>query len=487
MTAQRLVPFAVALVAMFALCAFLFGLQANGYESTSNLDQWGRSLLARSGGLSFADVVTAFPPIALIAMICLDWLAPQLGPLTPLVLSAALASALLTSWFSGMRAAGLGTRRSLIATALLGINPAFLHAVSEGAGIVLTLWGLWLLAIGMFNLRQETRTNDIILVAGALVLLGFSEPFGLIAACAAIPFLSVVVPPDLLAKSTGGVFIVLLFPFAFSVAGFLYVNWLFTGDPMHFSATFGQGAAGVDLRARYGPVPAPSVALAVAGLLLANPLGLWSLARFRRVGPLHRGTLAILGFAVSSILIGWAAGDLPAPAVTAGLVCSLAAATGAVCARYSRLRRVIVPALFAGLVGGSIVTFADHTAPTGRWRAAALSHRVAPLDPELRQLGLALRDRQGILFDAASAPIAVAARRTADGIHSAQSHAFRLASLTGRFNAPFLVVRSAESETGADALGRIFPGLFQNGAAGYRLIFDGLDWRIYAADVEKTP
>lgn len=477
-------PLIVFLLAMAGLSVFLGHLEAEEYWSTANLDLWGRSLLASGGQSQYGDVVTAFPPMALIAMICLNWLLPSLGALAPLVLAALLAAALLAAWFASLRAAGLGLPASVAAIGLLALNPLFLRSVAEGASFMFLEWGLWMLAMGMFNLREQLRVNDIILVAAALVVLGFAGPFGMVLACASLPFLALVVPPDLLAKSAAGVFMVLFFPLAFSAAGFLLVNWVFTGDPLHFAGALRGGVQGINLPAQSGAATPGMVALAVAGVMLACPLGLWGLVRFRRFGPLHYETLATFGLLLAAILLGWAAGDLPPPALTASLGCTIAAACAAACVRYSSLRFVILPALLTGLIGGSIVVLVDSTAPTRRWRAAVLSQPVPATDPELARLGRALRGKRNILFDAAAAPAAVAERGSAMGIASAQSEDFHLATLTYHLTSSVLVVRSTESEWGADSLGRAFPDLFRTGAPGYHIVFDSPTWRIFQSDAE---
>ena len=131
--------------------------------------------------------------------------------------------------------------------------------------------------------------------------------------------------------------------------------------------------------------------------------------------------------------------------------------------------------------------FVDNAHETERWRAAMLSRSVAESDPELTGLARALTGRERILFDAEAAPAVIALRNDATGVWSSGTQQFRLASLRNRTDADVLVVRNRASGLGSDRIGRIFPTLYDSGASGYRLAYDGARWRVYELSNEVQP
>lgn len=471
---------ALFLVALAGFMALLLWLGAQGFRSTESLDLWGRALLAAGGQTPLRDVVTAYPPAPILVMAGAAGLAPMLGAAAPWFPVALLAATLVLAWHATLRDAGLGRGARLLAVLLLALNPLFLRALAGGVEPMLLEWGVWMLAYGMFNMRLKSRVNDIILVAAALVLLGASGPFGLVIVLAALPFLALIVLPDLLVQSVSGSYLVILFPLLFSGLGFLFVNWIFTGDPLHFLV----GPQGWPPAA---PAGLRQAGLALVGVVLMSPLSIWAVLRARRLAGLQSGAVAALGMPVAVIGLGWATGTLPGPALAASLGCGLAAASAAVVASFRRLQPVVIPALLFTLLAGAAIAFTDRSAATLRWRSAALGHKVSAPAPEMAALGRALRGRHDILFSAADAPAAVAERGSAAGIVGQHAEAFQLAAQTHRLTARVLVVRSAQSVRGADGLGRAFPRLFTAGVPGYRLIYDGPDWRVYQSDLEARP
>ncbi|MBW4331985.1 hypothetical protein KY084_14025 [Stakelama sp. CBK3Z-3] len=489
MTRNRIWSPLVALVAGAALFALMLAMRANGYASASGLDLWGRTLLADDGLISVAQIVTAYPPLPYGGTLILAWLFPALGSAAPMLLAILLAVGLCTAWFASFRNSGFGLPAALLSTLFLSANPLFLRAVAEGPGFVLLHWGIWLLALGMFQLGRGHRVNDIILVAIALVIIVLSHPLGLVLAFAGLPFLALVVPADRLRRTPGAAIMVLMFPLLFTAASFAYVNWIFGGDPLHFIDTLSREAAGLG-PARGAALATPFDSLlsgcrAAVGLFVACPIGVAMFARTAGMPPLRLAVLALMGWLVAATALATLFGLLPPLMLVVGLGVPFAAACALRWPHERPGRPGIVLLLFAGLVGTTILTFVDQSSETTRWRAAATGQRVQPPDQNLAALGALLRNGGAILFDAEAAPLVVAARGRASGIWSAETPQFQLAGLRGKSDAAILVVRNRESRLGSDRVGRLFPDLYERGRPGYRRIYDSDRWRAYAR-VEKT-
>lgn len=485
--ARRLATPLLLLLVGAGLLAALLAMQARGYGSASNLDLWGRTLLANQGLIALDDLVTAFPPLPYLGTIALAWLFPGLGAGAPQLLAVLLAAGLAAAWFSALRRTGFRTPAALAATLLLVANPLFIRAVAEGAGFVLLHWGVWLLALGMFQLRRAHRVNDIILVSTALGLIVLAHPFGLVLAFACLPFVALVVPPDRLRAAPASVFLVLLFPLLFTLAAFAYVNWVFAGAPFHFLSTLSRETAGLGAGAASDPAGSVRLGvLAAIGLFAACPIGVSMFVRTAGMPPLRLAIGALLGLLIAATMLAALAGVLPALALVVSLGVPLAAACAVRWPHERPGRPAIVLMLTAGFAGALVVTFADRSPETERWRAALAGAAVAPPDAELAALGAVLAERQGVLFDAEAAPMVIAARGGARGIWSADTPEFRSAGMRGRTDAEVLVVRNRAAGLGADRVGRMFPDLYDKGRRGYARVFDSQRWRAYARSGE-TP
>lgn len=486
MSRMRVSTSAFFLLALAVLAGVLAHLHANGFRSPVNMDLLGFTLLTSSGQISFPDVMISYPSAPLALMIVLHWPLSLFGAFMPSVLSALLAALLVAGWFGGFRSTGLGQGASLGAAAMIGGNPLFLRAAAEGISALLPICGLWMLAKGMLNLRREPGVNNLILISFALVLLSASGPLGLVIALSSVPFLALIAASELIAQSVIGFYLVFLFPLAFSAGGFVFLNWMFSGDPLHFLKS-GLASPGVERLTEAAQMPAGMVALTVAGTLLTSALALWGLVRHHRFEVAGRGFVAVLGTLVTAICIARLVHVLPAPALTASLGCGVTAACVPLWARHRSMRAIILPAVALSFVAGVLVLGLDASTGAARLRQAALMHRLGTSDPTTEGLAGVLRGKSGILFDASAAPAVVAERGSARGISGAQSHAFQLAALTHQLKSPVLVVRSVQSTKGADTLGRAFPELFRSGAPGYRLVFDSPTWRVFQSDEEATP
>jgi hypothetical protein len=466
-----------------ALSAYMLRLQSLGFISRYDLDLWGRAMLANAGLISTGDMVTSYPPLRYVAAMGLDAVFPALGWTNIALLSALLGGGLAASWFAAFRVRGFGIARAALVTLLLVANPLFLRTVAEGGGFVVLQVGVWLLALGMLNLRRANRVNDTILVALGLGIIAFSHPFGLAVAFAALPFLALVIPSEQLDKSPLSVFLMLLFPVLFSIAGFLYINWIFTNDPFNFVTTTSRDSASIGFPVNGGLATngAIGAALAAGGILAVCPVGVMMWVRTRKQVPLHLALLALGGTLLAATALASGFGIAPDLGLTVGLAVAVAAACVAMWPKGVERSRTILLALLGGLIGGGIVAAIDRSGETARWRDAMLGQVVGPSNPELARLGQVLRGEDDILFDAESAPIVVAERGSVDGISSASSETFQMKVLLRDFNDNVLVVRSSRSSVGSDRLGRALPTLFDDGMPGYRLLFDGATWRAYKA------
>ncbi|WP_239805447.1 hypothetical protein [Croceicoccus hydrothermalis] len=471
------------LVCLFVAAVFAFHLR--GFVSASDLDLHGRALLGLSGSLSFASIVTAFPPVPYIAAVMFGYVFPDGGTSGLSLLSAGLSALLALAWYRAFTINGLSRWEAAAASGALLFNPVFLRAAGEGIGFVVLHWGFWLTALGAFGLRRGERVNDLMLISVGLCIMAFAHPYGLILVFASVPFLALVMPADRLRAAPVALYLILLFPVIFALLSFLYINWVFAFDPLSFVDAISREAAGLGANPSGRSVPAPwqAVALGAAGLFAVCPAAVSMFYAAKGMAPLRYAVMALLLSLLGAMILAFAFGLFPSPAVAASL-----GVTAAACcvARWplNRLRRVELLLLVAGAVGGGVLILADGSPETERWKAAALHRPVPVADPELAGVARVLRGRAGILFDAEAAPAVIALRGDPDGIWTSEDRPFTLASLRGQTDAHMLVVRDSGSVYGSDRVGRIFPDLYDDGHPGYDLVYDGPRWRVYETSGE---
>ncbi len=478
--------FPLVLAAMIVALAVL--LWTRGYVSASNLDLQGRTLLTLGGMIRFENVVTAFPPLPYISAIGLGYVFPLSDTIDLAIASAVLAGLLVVAWFGAFRANGLSLLEAGAACAALALNPVFLRAATEGIGFMMIHWGLWLTALGTFSLRRGERVNDLMLVSVGLSLMAFAHPFGMLLVFASLPFLALVMPADRLRNAPIPMYLMLLFPMIFCLLSFMYVNWVFVGDGTAFIHTISREGAGLGADTAPGGNGSDvrNLLLSAVSLFAVSPVLFAFFVAARGMGPLRYAVLAVSATLLAGMFLSQTFGFFPSVSLAASLGVTAAAAC---VARWpiSRLNRVELNLLSAGLIGGAVLLFVDNAHETERWRAAMLSRSVAESDPELTGLARALTGRERILFDAEAAPAVIALRNDAMGVWSSGTQQFRLASLRNRTDADVLVVRNRASGLGSDRIGRIFPTLYDSGASGYRLAYDGARWRVYELSNEVQP
>lgn len=474
------------MVALLIGCyALLHLIGTRGFISMSNLDLMGRTILANSGGVSVEKVVTAFPPMSYAAAIAVDAIAPGLGFGIPHLISGTLAAILLASWYKTMRDSGFATTRSMLATLLLGSNPLFWRAAAEGPSFMLLHLGYWLFVLGMFQLRRGHRINDLILVALGLAMVGFAHPFGLFLVFGALPFIALAIPPDRLRTSPASVFLVLLFPLAFALLAFCYVNWIFAGEPFRFLLSLSRESIGLGTtnsispglsQASGGLLPG---ALAAIAIVAACPIAVSMFVLTYRLPALRLAILGLIGHLVSSALLASAFGLLPPLGLVASLSVTLSVATAVRWPHERPDRPGILMLLTAGLAACVLIAAVDPASETQRWRGSLFGFPVSHGDAELSAIATKIKDRDQILFDAEAIPSVVALRGSAKGIWTADSLPFQLSALRQTVDADMIIVRDPQSAQGSDRVGRLFPQIYDQGYPGYARIYTGERWRIY--------
>jgi hypothetical protein len=431
----------------------------------------GQALLGAAGKVDAGQVLASYPPVAMLPLVGLQAVTGLAGFTTATLLSAALAAGLAALWLRSLLLTGYGVLAAFALTALLCLNPLFLLAAGEGPELMMTLWGAWIFGISAFDVRARGGVNDLMLCSGSLMLLAFSGQPGILFVAATLPFLPLVMPADVQARSWLSVYLVLLFPAGFALLGFMLVNWMMLHDPLAFLRPQIE-ASGEWFGGSWARATAEIVSAVAAAPIL---LGLFILARDRR--PIQAVAMAMLGTIMLLALLALQTG------VGLSLTAALSPAIGLAAAaamRWPTHRRRTVRALILlalGMIGGGSALYAQSYAVT-----SGSQIHDSRRDAADRDLGRFLADKDHVMIDAAAHPQVVAGRGSAEGLITASETAFKLSMLRRRIGPEpsAVAVRATDPSRGADTIGRNIPAFHDQGTAGFRVIYDRDGWRVWS-------
>lgn len=435
----------------------------------------GQALLATTGKMGVGHMIAAYPPMALAPMLVIHALTGLDGAVAAEGVAAVLGGGLAGLWFHAIARAGYRLPVAALITALLALNPLFLAAVTQGPEVMLTLCGVWMLANGLYALRQQSGVNDLMLCSAALIVLIFSGSLGALTAIAVLPFLPLAFPADIRPRAYGHLYLVLLFPVVFSFLGFALVNWMMLRDAwaflaeMPFSGRIPQGNLWQRL--------AIEIVFVVASTQVL--LGQFILVRSRR--PVQSVAFALLGLLMTvAALAPLAGGGLSSIGALALSIPATAAAITRWPPQANRSLRIAL-LLLLGVVGGGSVLFAEIAGLVSS-RNEITRQQIAE-----QQLGTFLIGHDDVLIDAASHPRLVAARGSAEGLVAETDTAFELSLLTRRVETSAVAIAAPDPARSADTLGRIMPDLYASGQPGFHLIYDRNGWRVWAKKRRLLP
>jgi membrane protein XagC len=328
----------------------------------------------------------------------------------------------------------------------------------------------------------------VMAVALSLLGLAFSHPMGAAIACAAIPLLVFSVRPELLSSRVLNLVLTLIFPTAFCVVAFSYMSWVFPGsgwsflmEPAEGIATWAAGFSDLFGRGLTGSLELDAAIAVVVMLVLAAPVVPFVLVRVWGRRPLAVPILVMIAMTAMAAGLAVLTGLFGDPAPVAIMPPLLAAIVILHVPEVRQRLTIVLTLLVLGWLGGFIgLALVD---PRGAMNVSvALKGRDVDTDRLAAiNLGSATLGRDGILVDTFNAPAVVLGRGDARGLLGPSDEAFTLGVLFSRIDTPFVAVPDPQIGIGArDRLNKAFPLLYRRGAAGYRLIYDNANWRMFA-------
>jgi hypothetical protein len=477
----------IALVAFAAVFAVSRSATTAGLIPDDAVTLWASAITASDGQMPIGRIVAAYPTIPFLATTLLEIITPA-GTPTPVLLTAGVLALLAGGLFVSFRRSDVPPIGGTLIVFLIVLHPAVLRAAIAGpADIIFTVF-LFLLGGALFDLRARSAAPEVMAVALSLLGLAFSHPMGAAITCAAIPLFVFSVRPELLTNSTLNLVVTLVFPTAFCVAAFSYMSWVFPGSGWSFLIAPAEGIAtwSASFSSLFGRGLTGSLALdagiaVVVALFLAAPLVPFVIIWVWERAPLLAPALVIVAMTAMAASLAVLTGLFGDPAPLAVMPPILAAILIIHVPLVREQLAFVLPLLVLGWFGG-LADFALLD-PRGAMnvRVALMGRNVDMERLGAFNLGSATVGRNGVLVDTFNAPAIVLGRGRARGLLPPSTEAFTLGVMLARIEAPFVAVPDPQIGSGAqDRLNKAFPLLYRHGAAGYHIVYDNANWRLFA-------
>ncbi|WP_029015187.1 hypothetical protein [Niveispirillum irakense] len=465
----------------------LWTLQA-GFLTPVATDRWRTALVALSDAAAFRELfAVTFPPLLLSADMIVALL-PGTGSVpVPLLVNVLVGGALAAAWASMLADGGYGRLTAGLAALLLVAHPTLQQAIAAGEGVPLAVLAMTLLTPAALRVRQGGEVNAMAVMGAALALILFSAASGAYLVLAMLPFLVALSPPVLVARSSGGVLLVLLFPVAFTLAGYLYTNWIFGGSVTAFAQGVDSAIRGASGnlgaypwlmgwgRGAGGAFLAGSLMILVACPLL--PFILWRV-RNRQA----RLSLALLaGSVLAAIIIASLTHYLDHPGRLLPYLLPVAI-VGAAAMRPGLLPSPLLLLLATlGLGGGWLSQSIAPSPNMTAWHRALSGQDVSSVAAqEDAAFGVLLRGLDDVAMDADMSGLVVPARGGAEGLVLTSTDRLKADILTRRLSTRYIALQDPQSPRGQrDRISRALPDLWRDGPPGGRLVAMRGPWRLW--------
>lgn len=474
-------------VALAALGALAWRLRALGYASQDALSLQSKLIVLRDiAGLHVEYMGFQAPPGWLYlgaALASLPGVGVQQAPY--LVDLVAVSALLALAWRDIARQQGSGW--AFLATALLLANPLTWWAATAGANQGLGLLAVFMLVRGLAALRPALEVYSYLRVAGWLCVLWFVDHRALILAVALLPWLGLLAPPGLFRRAAVPFYLICYLPLVFAFISWMYVNWLFLGNPLVFLqdvwSDFRGGYAQMDtlpwLQQYGGQWLSPLLVLVPTMLAVFPVLGM-AFGRgdrdFRRTVFVCVATVLTAAVLATVLHFSTQPADLlvlllPVSAMVLGTI-------------GPERRRLAVLLLLAGAVLGTRVLSWKASEPFQHW-ASAVSGNPSALDEDAAALGHWLASHPGpTMLDDRAAYGVVAALGSADQLILPLAGTFKQALADpARLPAQVVLVDPSTPAGRRDTLSRRFPHAWSDGWPGYQLAFAHGTYRVW----QRTP
>lgn len=462
---------------------------ANGYVNPSALHRWSRVIAnLDTQGFRVENFGLLYPHLPVYGLSALHFLPAPYGAAMPYFLGVLTCAWLLTLWNGHLRKKGYSRGQRVWLVGLVASNPLLLWAASTGLHNALLLFGFYVVGYGCYLVVRIHDVRTLVFVSASLALLFFADervPFLLLGLLPLIPFFA---SPRMIRESVASVYAVLIFPVMVAVFAWVYLNWIFHGDPWFFlrvpESVFLGGRAAVGSShwlSRYGGHFSAPTLNAIVLALLCFPLPLYLAIKGWRQRRSARAVLVLFGHLPVVIGLATTLFFVRAPVEFLYLLLVVTMVSLLLMPRQGGGLLMPVVLLLAGNLAAGGYLLAEPAPDVVAWRTALSGTTSPPAYAADQGFGRWLRDNPApTLMDDRPLFAAIVARSHGRDLVLPHSDRFKR-ELRGRVPGVEQVVVVAPGAPAAaqDRVGQRYPDLYWSGAPGYQLVFDEYPIRVY--------
>lgn len=477
-------------LAMLILSIITIWLLSNGFMYYDATMRWSTVLGALGADhIVLENLSFLLPHLPLYLLIPFYYMGLDSGA-APYVLSVLAVSGLLWIWSRDIKEVEISNRRMVILGVLLLLHPGLLWAATSGGHIALSMVAFYLLYRASQHIITDHDLHSYIMLALVFVFYFFIDTTAIFIFVALIPLLMVIAPARTIMVSPMGLYLIVGTPFAFAVATWAYLNWVFEGDFLHFITSSDSLFLGGMLNTfdfpwllNYGGQFVAPLLTVTGYMLIAYPVSVYLLLDTLNNNYRFRATFVLLLHPLIAIAIATSQNFLEHPfeiltLISAGLMAELTY----VQMQTRREFLFLVVFMVISIIGGWWLFVETGTPQMKQWVQAFQGEVTEDprTDGEL-QLGLWLnRNRYQTMMYERSGYRVVVARGDAKGLALSFSNKFKVSMRDRIPDIDQIAVPDPSTRLGArDWINIRHPNLYEHGLRGFRLVYDQLGWRVY--------
>lgn len=463
---------------------------AHGYLNENALFRWAQiSSVLDAPEFRLENLGLLYPHVPLYLLIPFYFLPGLATPFAPYLASSLIGALLLMLWHYHLRLRRCPPATALLLVLLVAVHPMFLWAATSGTEKALSLLVFYLMCSACVRLLRIGDVRSIILLGCILALYFFIDERTVFLFLALLPLLPFLTPMRMLQTSMASAYVLISLPIVIAVLAWIYLNWLFHGNPWLFLTSFESSFAGASRTVQdiawlrqFGGEFFFAFGWITILAAIALPVLAWTLWHLRSRPRLLLGMGILASHPILAAAIATKAYFLDHPINLIFLMLAACMASLLLLPKaWTKRGMVPVGWFFATALGGWIAFSLAPNDEMRQWRdALGGTPQGNAYAADARTGQWLAANRRITLIDSRAAYRVVAARGDSHGLWLPFMLEFRLAERSGDIHADQVVVIDPRHRLAPrDRITQRFPHLYEKGQIGYELALDDPPWRVY--------
>ncbi len=488
---HRIWDFFLYATALFSV--LMIWLLVHDYQSEYSLQMWAKILAFGSNDFRLEDSGILFPYAPFYLFWAVSILPGLHSEYASYLLSVLAAASIFAHWNTFLVKKGYHFKVRLLIVGLVISHPFTLWGVTSGLNNALTFAIFYLFCFGVVRLVLLRDMHSILFLSASLAAFFLIDSRSMYLAIVMFPFIPLIAPERMIKESVASVFVILLTPFVFVLLSWFYLNWLFHNDPFMFmhapQAMFNgvwQSSAQYSWLNQWGGEWIASIGYSLWLSICAVPATIWMIWRNRKhERVLHTAPKLFLMPAIATVIgtVGFAlfnAVDILFLQIAVFMTALLL---------LPKLRgnsvKILLGLLLLGNLGGWWIMYTGDAPQLGNWKQGIL--HTAPISkPDVNLAKFLNEQPYSTLLDERAGFRVIAAKGNVDNLVLPFRIEVKLKDKYFLDTVDQLATLNPKHPLNVvDVVGKRYEGLYWGGLAGYHLVYDDQQWRVYRRDDSK--